>query len=729
MSLHCRRRLQRSFTNGDASQRRESMAPASPAAIWGSSPDQSSQFTFRHLNQLAAASTSSPLRIVAHIDLDAFYAQCEMRRLNVADDQPLAVQQWSVSSLCLYLETTARTNLTRTRQGLIAINYPARKFGITRMMTVDEAKKKCPDLTAQHVATWREGDTKWAYHDDAAANIGTHKVSLDPYRFESKKILAVFKENLPADMQRIEKAGIDEVFVDLSAQVHAILLQRYPNLAAAGNPSERLPRPPFVSVTDWQADNLVALDADDEGLVDDAGPEGLVADWDDVAMLIGSEIVRDLREEVWQRLHYTCSAGIARNKMLSKLGSGHKKPNGQTVIRNRAVRHFLSGIKLTKIRNLGGKLGDRVASVFETESISDMLQVPLEQLKTRLGDETGIWLYGTVRGVDESEVSSRTQIKSMLSAKSFRPSITTPEQANKWLRIFVADIFSRLVDEGFIEQRRRPKTMNLHYRHGGVSRSRQSPIPPGKHLDEELLFEQARSLLQQILVEENIWPCFNLSLSMTGFENAIMGNKGIDGFLLKGDEAVAAAHASRTNERYTETLPHHANKKQRTDDGQRPGGIQRFFVSRPGSEDPQPAKSRSDGQTPTSLSHNSTTPDPDEGLPSESPEKDLGQEPPLAPATLRQNAITSYFCPRCEVGFEIQEDLQEHEDWHMAQDLDKEERGGLALAHRTSDATTSQPRGASTGRSGLSGRGGRGRKPGRGSQRLELGQSRLRFGG
>lgn len=34
------------------------------------------------------------MRVIAHIDLDAFYAQCEMRRLNIADDQPLAVQQW-----------------------------------------------------------------------------------------------------------------------------------------------------------------------------------------------------------------------------------------------------------------------------------------------------------------------------------------------------------------------------------------------------------------------------------------------------------------------------------------------------------------------------------------------------------------------------------------------------------------------------------------------------------
>jgi DNA polymerase eta len=43
---------------------------------------------------LATYSVTTPLRVIAHIDLDAFYAQCEMIRLGVAEDKPLAVQQW-----------------------------------------------------------------------------------------------------------------------------------------------------------------------------------------------------------------------------------------------------------------------------------------------------------------------------------------------------------------------------------------------------------------------------------------------------------------------------------------------------------------------------------------------------------------------------------------------------------------------------------------------------------
>jgi DNA polymerase eta len=56
-----------------------------------------------------------------------------------------------------------------------------------------------------------------------------------------------------------------------------------------------------------------------------------------VAILIGSDIVRGVRSAVYEKLQYTCSGGVARNKMLAKLSSGHKKPNAQTVIWNRAI--------------------------------------------------------------------------------------------------------------------------------------------------------------------------------------------------------------------------------------------------------------------------------------------------------------------------------------------------------------------------------------------------------
>ncbi|KAI1420723.1 sister chromatid cohesion protein Eso1 [Xylaria sp. FL1777] len=613
-----------------------------------------SQFTYRQLGLLASSSTSSPLRVIAHIDLDAFYAQCEMVRLGIDEEQPLAVQQW---------------------QGLIAVNYPARKFGIGRHCTVTEAKKLCPNLIAQHVATWKEGDEKWAYHDDAASHIGTHKVSLDPYRLQSREILALVKQCLPTNTQKVEKASIDEVFIDLSAQVHSILLRRFPELTGPppyDDPTEKLPLPPITAL-DWKADVLVDLD-DAEAEVDDP-------DWDDVSILIGSEIIRGIRAEVWKTLRYTCSAGVASNKMLSKLGSGHKKPNQQTVIRNRAVQRFLSDMKFTKIRNLGGKLGDQVKSTFNTESIKEMLQVPVEQLKLKLGVETGLWFYDTIRGIDSSEVTSRTQIKSMLSAKSFQPSINKMEQAVKWLRIFAADIFSRLVEEGVLEHKRRPKTIHLHHRSAGQTRSKSSGIPQGKSLEEAILFDLAKHMMTQIVSEGRVWPCTNLSLSVGGFEDGITGNMGIGTFLLRGDEARVSKVTSSDSP--LDLSSHEPQEKKRRLESP---GIQRFF----------PKKETSTGEERTdSIELDRTHGD---------------VEHRMSGSRSRQVSITDYMCSRCNAGFESAEALQSHNDWHMAKELQDEERGKSIFASSKHIVPRSERNATQTPRKKPSGGGGGGKK-------------------
>lgn len=537
----------------------------------------------------------------------------------------------------------------------------------------------------------------------------TDKVSLDPYRLESRKIFALVKESLPSNLQRVEKAGIDEMFLDLSAHIHALLLERFPELASGpprGDSSEPLPMPP-VSALDWRADALVDLP--------DENAEYGDPDWDDVAFCVASEVVRNVRAAIRDKLRYTCAAGIAGNKLLSKLGSAHKKPNQQTVIRNRAVRQFLSGFKFTKFRNLGGKLGEQVTREFGSESVQELLSVPVEQLKLKLGDETGAWVYNTLRGIDTSEVNPRTQIKSMLSAKSFRPSISTVEQATKWLRIFVADIFARLVEEGVLENKRRPRTINLHHRHGGQTRSRQSPIPQGCHLAQETLLALAKNLLNQIVQEGEVWPCSNLSLSVGGFEDAISGNMGIDGFLLKGEKVKALPPDSHTRPEPEVREHHQSAQKRRRMDGE---GIQHFFLKRVVAAPSAPSTSvpREDGGT---MPSNHRAEDGPGVL--ECVDPSFIQNSALVAGTGDRGmaAVDGHTCTRCGKYLGSTE-VQTHQDWHFAQDLQEEERGMLAFGKQSSAGT------------GKSRSGGRkvpaAQKRPRRQRKTERGQLKLAFG-
>ncbi|KAF2014586.1 hypothetical protein BU24DRAFT_423493 [Aaosphaeria arxii CBS 175.79] len=453
--------------------------------------------------------------------------------------------------------------------------------------------------------------------------------------------------------------------------------------------------------------------------------------------------------------------------MLAKLGSGYKKPNQQTVIRNRAVEHFLGEMKFTKIRMLGGKLGDEVVAMFGTDSVTELLKQPLEQLK-RLGDDTGTWLYSTIRGEDNSEVNPRTQIKSMLSAKSFRPAINSFEQGVRWLRIFVADIYSRCVEEGVLENRRRPKTLNLHHRQGAQTRSRQGPIPQGKPFTEELLFDIAKNLLAQVVVDGRAWPCANLSLSAGGFEDGVTNTKGIGSFLVRGAEAKAMFSAARPASDSGPVPPPAKRRKK--------GNIANFFGPRDekkrdfdaaravlkahrestressDSEDdhmpeesddlesfqtgdvdsPFERPSTPDRQDSTDSLHRAGTP-PSAQIPTRS--RQHGEEEvetehmPSENHVLRQPTIEKFFCSRCNAHLPTAE-LAEHEDFHFAMDLSKEMRqeqrnqSNLLIAGRKSgsDKKPTRGRGRPPGGGSSSSKGGGGNSSDKGQAKLAFGR-------
>ena len=69
--------------------------------------------------------------------MDAYYAQVEMKKHNIDQSKPCAVQQWN---------------------GLIALNYAAKNAGIKRGMNCYEALAVVPNLILIHVSTFEVSD-------------------------------------------------------------------------------------------------------------------------------------------------------------------------------------------------------------------------------------------------------------------------------------------------------------------------------------------------------------------------------------------------------------------------------------------------------------------------------------------------------------------------------------------------------------------------------------------
>lgn len=144
---------------------------------------------------------------------------------------------------------------------------------------------------------------------------------------------------------RPEKASIDEAYLDFTIPVRDLILERNPHLAfsPADSPlglDTPLPGPPDI---DWEPlgnvvpvlteEDQATLDAIDAGEDSKEAAEGkaeiraptssqVIAKpvdplnaWSDYALSIGAELMQQCRRGVLQQLGYTCSAGVARNKV------------------------------------------------------------------------------------------------------------------------------------------------------------------------------------------------------------------------------------------------------------------------------------------------------------------------------------------------------------------------------------------------------------------------------
>ncbi|KAE8682295.1 DNA polymerase eta, putative isoform 3 [Hibiscus syriacus] len=98
------------------------------------------------------------------------------------------------------------------------------------------------------------------------------------------------------------------------------------------------------------------------------------ADHRDKLLACGILIVAVLRMQVFKETEFTCSAGIAHNKMLAKLASGMNKPAQQTVVPSSP---------------LGVKLGISSQNDMGVNTVGDLLQFPEEKLLDRYGVNTG----------------------------------------------------------------------------------------------------------------------------------------------------------------------------------------------------------------------------------------------------------------------------------------------------------------------------------------------------
>jgi DNA polymerase-4 len=248
--------------------------------------------------------------LIAHVDLDAFFASVEQRDQPDYRGKPVVVGA-----------------LPGNRGVVAAASYEARKYGIHSAMPISEAWRRCQDAIYL-------------------------RPNMQKYATASEQIFAALTAITPA----IEKASIDEAYLDISGleKVH-------------GSPKQ-----------------------------------------------IGLKI----KQCIAKATGLGASVGIGPNRLIAKLGSDYRKPDGLTIVPPERIMEFLSPMPIGNLRGAGPQTQKKFAAMNIT-TIGQLLEVDHSLVVQYLGKRAAEGFIRQARGIASTEINSNRQRKSISKERTF----------------------------------------------------------------------------------------------------------------------------------------------------------------------------------------------------------------------------------------------------------------------------------------------------------------------
>lgn len=298
--------------------------------------------------------------------MDAFFASVTLLRYPQLRGLPVVIggskASWAQSSLTatvapeqLPLEAFARLRDYRGRGVITTASYEARQFGVGSAMGLQRAAALCP-----------------------------HAIVLPVDFAVVKEYSNRFKAAVRALAPVMEDRGIDEVFVDISAQARA------------------------------------SGDA-------------------------GEAIAAALKQAIVEATGLTCSIGVAPNKLIAKMASEFHKPNGISLVRDGEVAACIGPLPCKRINGIGPKTAARLTAM-GYERIEQLALASRELLQQVFGERNGQWLHDAAHGRDERPVQTQREAVSMSRETTFACDLSAQADRAE-LSAILRDLCQRVADD------------------------------------------------------------------------------------------------------------------------------------------------------------------------------------------------------------------------------------------------------------------------------------------
>lgn len=131
----------------------------------------------------------------------------------------------------------------------------------------------------------------------------------------------------------------------------------------------------------------------------------------------GLEIAKRIKKEIREELGLVASAGVSYNKFLAKIASDYRKPDGLCVIHPDQAIDFIDKLPIEAFWGIGPATAKRLHALGITTA-PELRKLSLSRL-TELFGKAGLTYYNFVRGIDDRQVTTHRERKSVGCEETF----------------------------------------------------------------------------------------------------------------------------------------------------------------------------------------------------------------------------------------------------------------------------------------------------------------------
>ncbi len=117
-------------------------------------------------------------------------------------------------------------------------------------------------------------------------------------------------------------------------------------------------------------------------------------------------LAQQIKNTIRDKVKLSCSIGVSTNKLIAKIASDFRKPDGLTIVSSEKVEEFLEQLKIRAIPGIGKKTEERFTQM-NFETIKDLKKLDVFTLNKEFGRKQGTYIFNASRGIDNEPVKER----------------------------------------------------------------------------------------------------------------------------------------------------------------------------------------------------------------------------------------------------------------------------------------------------------------------------------